>query len=503
MNKLLGSAGVVFAASLASFGYWEDKSGTVSVLSGEIGITENDKPSAAVTEIAVDYGATLWITNLTTKWEMTTPISGQGKIRVKGCSANLIINADNRNYRGAPKGQPGYFSVEDATTTVIVSNRYGLGSSSFKKNASAFSSNSFKFGGNGLTNDVGISSGNYYLQPTWSGETGTFVQNGPLDGYMFRFYCSAEMYGSTLGNGNMSNIEVPGGCSFTVGTNVYVKGSTSASGAAVMLGLGLEDTTYDWGTSSTNCYRYLTISGTRTKVVCIGKDAFKCASDLDDAMGYVNIHNKANMCSMDMNGYDQSLPWISTYGYSSATTRLLINSDTPATMTFYCKNASGNNLGDLLFTGQASFTYAGAAGSVYQIQNVESTSSGRLSVTSGTLKLGNGSVNWSWAGKEIVASGTGTLVLNKKISFPYTENGKTRSVLRITDNATVQVADDAQVSVGSIRIGNDYLHKGVYGSADAYAAGKVDADHVLAQLSGAGTLTALTSGEGGLMLILR
>lgn len=280
---------VLFAvAAMSLMAYWEDKSGEVTVTAA-VGITESDKPTAAVTNIKLQYGSTLWVTNLTTKWEMTTPISGSGKIRVKSCSDNLIINADNRDYTGWPSGQPGYWAVEDAATTVIVSNRYGLGSSTSKKAASIVSSTSFKFGGNGLTNDVAITGTSF--APQWADEEGTFAQNNSLDCSSFSFR-NAEITCGTFGSLNTANINVAPGCSFTVGTNVFVRASISTAGAALgFSAAGASDATYYWGTSSTNKYRYATIYGSNTKILCIGKNAISCDRSIPVNMGYLNVHN--------------------------------------------------------------------------------------------------------------------------------------------------------------------------------------------------------------------
>lgn len=476
--------------------YWEDKSGDVTV-SSAVGITESDKPTAAVTKINLSYGSTLWVTNLTTKWEMTTPISGSGKIRVKSCSDNLIINADNRDYTGWPSGQPGYWAVEDAATTVIVSNRYGLGSSTSKKAASLYSGTSFKFGGNGLTNDVAIT-GTYEFAPQWAAEEGTFVQNNSLDCNSFAFR-NAEITCGTFGSGNTTYIKVAPGCSLTVGTNVFVRASTGATGAALGFGAAeVSDATYYWGTSSTNTYRYATIYGSNTKIVCIGKNAISCGRSIPVNMGYLNAHNLVIKPELDMNGYDQSVPWISTYGYSSDNTRLAVKSDGPATMTFYCLDASAHT-GDLLFQGAASFTYAGVAGSTYTM-GYSSTSTGKLAVTSGTLELKTGV---KWAGREIEASGSGTLKLNTTVQFPYAEDGKTASRLSISGDAKVDIANGATIEVGALRCGNQAMAKGLYGSQAAYGADLIDQAHVLAQLSGTGTLRVLTSGVKGLMVLCR
>lgn len=192
-----------------------------------------------------------------------------------------------------------------------------------------------------------------------------------------------------------------------------------------------------------------------------------------------------------MNGYDQSVPWISTYGYSSDNTRLAVKSDEPATMTFYCLDASAHT-GDLLFQGAASFTYAGVVGSSYTM-GYSSTSTGKLELKAGV----------KWAGKEIEASGSGTLKLNTNVQFPYAEDGKTASKLSISGEATVDIAAGAAIEVGALRCGNQAMAKGLYGSQAAYEADLIDEDHVLAQLSGTGTLRALTSGVKGLMVICR
>ena len=490
-------ATLLVAGSSAFGGYWEGKTGAVSV-PNNTAITEGDKPSAEVTKIKVDYGITLYITNLTTKWEMTTPISGSGKLRIKNCSDNLIVNADNRDYIGAAKGQPGCFAVEDAATTVIVSNRYGLGSSSFQKAATAASANSFKFGGAGLTNDVAITGGTF--APQWPDETGTFVQNASLqfNSFMFR---NAEVSAGALGNSNASSVQVEPGCLLTLGT--------SATGAALDLSaLDSVGQQFLWGTAQTNSYRFLQILGKDTKIVCNGINAFKTSPSLNTAMGYVYVHNKTVNPTLDLNGYDQELPWISTYGIKDA--RLLITSAVPATVTFTCRSTGSS--GDLVFCGAASFCYAGVDGSKYALFNKylsnldgKSQTSGKLSVRSGTLVYGlDSNQPVTWFGREIEASGTGTLQLTTKSRFGYTDEKGTKACqLTIRDSAKVDIAAGATIEVGYLTAGETQYRKGTYGSQEACEAGLVDQDYVVPELTGTGLLKVLRSPAKGMLILLR
>ena len=496
-------ATLVAVSYSSAFGFWEDKSGEVKITSGAVSITEGDKPSAEVTKITVAYGATLWITNLTTKWEMTTPISGGGKLRIKNCADKLIVNADNRDYVGAAAGQPGCFAVEDALTTVIVSNRYGLGSSSFKKAASAFAANSFKFGGAGLTNDVAITGGAYAFTPQWPDETGTFVQNASLGYNMFKFR-NAEMTAGTLGTYNTAYVEVESGCSLAIGTNVHVVASTSPSGAALGLGSSTsQDSLYYWGTSQTNKYRYAQVMGAGTHIVCIGENAFNTDDSLAATMGYLNVHNTASGTLLDLNGYDQKLPWIQTYTFQSDKTHLSITSAAPATLTFTCRDAAAK-AGDLVFYGAASFCYAGVAESSYTWKYGNSVTTGKLSVKSGTFIWGAATgVDTIWGGPEVEASGTGTLQLMAKSKFGYVdEKGTNASRLTISDSATVNLPAGVTTEVGYLVAGGKEYRKGIYGSQEAFEAGLIDADHVVPGLSGTGLLKVLRS-PFGLMILFR
>lgn len=499
-------ATLLVSGSSAFGGYWEGKTGAVSV-PNNTAITEGDKPSAEVTKITVGYGITLWITNLTTKWEMTTPISGSGKLRIKNCSDNLIVNADNRDYIGAAKGQRGCFAVEDAATTVIVSNRYGLGSSSFQKAATAASANSFKFGGAGLTNDVAITGGTF--APQWPDETGTFVQNASLQFNSFKFR-NAEVSAGALGDSNTSSVQVEPGCLLTLGTNVHVWASTSTSGAA--LNLSAQDSVgqqFLWGTAQTNSYRLLQIMGKDTKIVCNGINAFKTSPSLNADMGYVNVHNKTVNPTLDLNGYDQELPWISTYSISKDA-RLLITSAVPATVTFTCRSTGSS--GDLVFCGAASFCYAGVDGSKYTLfnrylsnLNGKSQTSGKLSVRSGTLVYGSaGEQPVTWFGREIEASGTGTLQLTKMSRFGYTDEKGTKACqLTIRDSAKVDIAAGETIEVGYLTAGETQYRKGTYGSQEACEAGLVDQDYVVPELTGTGLLKVLRSPVRGLSILIR
>lgn len=508
------------AACLSASGFWEDKTGDVKITSGAVAITEDDKPSADVTGINIYYGATLWITNLTTRWEMTIPVSGAGKILIENCATNLVINADNSAYVGAKSGQPASITVQDAGTTVVVSNRYGLGSSSSLRPASACSSHSFKFGGAGLTNDVAITGGNYEFVPQWPDETGTFVQNASLAYNMFRFR-NAEVTGGTLGTLNASKIEVEEGCSLTVGTNVHVIAGAGASSAALGLGAAAEGASgrlFYWGTSRTNSWRYVQIYGVDTKIVCIGEDAFNTrvvSNGIQDfSKGYMTVHNSVVKPTLDLNGYDQRVPWISTYTYSSDNTRLAVTSAAPATLVFTCENAGSVNKGDFVFQGAAGFRYAGADGTEYNMRRGISETAGGLSVVSGTLVLGveddNSKVpNFVWGGPLIEASGTGILRLAAnafgipRTEFTYGDEDGKASKLVISGSAKVHLDPGATNEVGFLVSQGVEYRKGVYGSQAACDAGLVPADHVVPGLSGEGVLKVHRSPRFGVLIIIR
>ena len=512
VSSCLTLALLVATSCSSAFGWWEDKEGEVSITSGNVYITENDKPSAAVTNITIGYGAKLWVTNLTTKWTMTTPISGNGGFNVQNCADNLIINANNRSYTGYAIGQPGCFAVKDAQTSVIISNRYGLGSHLFKNAASGCSANSFKFGGNGLTNDVAINISSGAFTPQWPNETGTFVQKASLScgSCVFR---NVEITAGVFGNGNLTTIDVAQGCSLTVGTNVHVLAGIGTTSGAVGFGaITATDGLFYWGSAGTNMWRYAQINGANTRVVCIGKNALNTASSLKVGMGYLNVHNKVDKPTLDMNGYDQRLPWISTHSGNVATTRLLVTSVEPATLTFTCRDTSAVKSGSLYFDGAASFCYAGVTGSKYQLQYSTSTSTGTLSVTRGTLELGipNGSASVTWRGPSVVAAGTGRLILtaksNKSPSVTFTckdADNNLACVLEIRDSAEVEIPTGTTVKVGFLVAGGVKYRKGVYGGPDAFAAGLVDADHTVAGIAGGGLLDVAQTPKGGFTVFIR
>lgn len=69
--------------------------------------------------------------------------------------------------------------------------------------------------------------------------------------------------------------------------------------------------------------------------------------------------------------------------------------------------------------------------------------------------------------------------------------------------AIADVDEGVQLDARTFKLDGKYLKAGVYGSADAQAAGTVDEDHVLANLTGLGTVKVRLDGPPGLMLLLR
>lgn len=447
----LTAATLVAVSYSSAFGFWEDKTGEVTIPAGETyTVTENDVVYLDnVTKIVFGNSkSVLKFQNVTTPCDLKTQLEGEGSLALE--NAYVILDADNSGYLGATTVDKS-FAAGKGVSTLVVSNRYGLGTAVtpvFKYRQGA----TIKFGGNGLTNDVAIGGFDYNttFNPSWDDDDGVFVQNNdltPINTLQFR---NAELTQGRVGKNTPASFNVAKGCVLKVGRNVHYLGGTTESYTS---SFGANDATIEWGTLGTNVFSGVTISQ-HAHFICIRENALHVDDSVPANRGYVKLAAFRNddRGVFDLNGYDQSVRWIDGPGATVASYNSTITSAAPAKLTFTRPTSDAPTFQRLIFRGQISFEYAGAPDSSFGFVGNKSTSTGGFAVSSGTFTMDTG---FGWAGTNVVVSG-GNLILRSET--PFTD---TNTVIRVT-GGKLTLGQNVGLWLRELTLGTKVLKYGKY-----------------------------------------
>lgn len=332
----------------------------------------------------LSMGSALIVSNLTESVILAGPITGTGDVRVYD-SSNVVFAADNSGRRGA-------FTVVNSYVTT--SNRYGFGSAeSPRLEFMSGEKGRLSFGGEGLTNDVDIWIASGSSQLTLDEGVNTIVQNGYL---LFHSLDINHYYGNLTVNGRFGRTDGSSGqmtsarffmtSQATLALNgAYHTGYTFNPPENVHIRLGGSDAANYYG-----IFRLIqgsTLTCDATNVLC--------------AAAPIRPYGKTSL--LDLNGYDQVTiqPNFETSPptQDKCDTFFSVTSAVPAVLTV---NGTADAVCAFSFTGAAGLTYAGGA-NILQLTHVVSTSTGALSVVSGTLEFKWGA---GWTGNVALDGGT-------------------------------------------------------------------------------------------------
>ena len=457
MQNIMGfsvrlTVAMLVAVSYSSaFGFWEDKSGEVTIPAGETYTVAEEDVVYLDNVTKIIFGSAksvLKFTNAETTCILKAPLVGEGSLDVE--NAKLVLEADNSGYFGATTVDKS-FANGKGCSTLVISNRYGLGTAAtpvFKYRQGA----TIKFGGNGLTNDVAIGGFDYNttFNPSWDDDDGVFVQNNdltPINTLQFR---NAELTQGRVGRDTPASFNVATGCVLKVGRNVHYLGGTTESYTS---GFGADDATIEWGTLGTNVFSGVTISQ-HAHFICIRENALHVDDSVPANRGYVKLNaiRNGDRGVFDLNGYDQSVRWIDGPGATVASYNSTITSAAPAKLTFTRPTSDAPTFQRLIFRGQISFEYAGAPDSSFGFVGNKSTSTGGFAVSSGTFTMDTG---FGWAGTNVVVSG-GNLIL--KSTTPFTD---TNTVIRVT-GGKLTLGPNVGLWLRELTLGTKVLKYGKY-----------------------------------------
>ena len=383
--------GVLEVVASSEWAGWPEEPGqdVIIPLNARVVVTDADAAKvSAVRSITLLPSASLVFSNVSKRVDLQADVSDNGNAKitlVKG--AYVILDGDNSNYVGK--------TTVDAMSTLIVSNRYGLGTSATPAVA-VENGGVLLFGGNGLTNDVPLKTfgdRQFQVDPV---NDGAFVQNGTLD--------VGNGPTITLGDAEINGLyQNSGGGSMTTvvkaGHRLLLNGKVNCVGYFMFGTTGGGTVVFGPELNMSAAGRYYDSAGIYP-FVCERENVLTVGNGEEN--GFLNIDASATeVGSLDLNGFDQEIPYITFITGQTAGKKTFypVKSDTPATLRFL-QSGADELVGALKFMGQASFEYAGQG--KYTFRNIVSTSKGTLTVSSGTVELADGA---GWTGDINVTGG--------------------------------------------------------------------------------------------------
>lgn len=441
-----------------------------------------------VTRLHLSQNAVITCENAAVPLVLSAEVSGAGVFEIIN-SAGVILAGDSSQLV-----EPGHFTAVNSEVTVT--HRYGLGGTG--TGAFELTEGDVFFTGSGLTNDVGILysfSGHHTFGPV--GEKGPWVQRGDL---------ISKAAGSMHYTYFRNDVVLAGNCRFGAESNSILYYSTQNDTPSSL-------------TLTENARAYYPLDGARVYLFAYGTSAIKLAptpgatkfngwylnvapcpfvcgrkdvfADLAD--GLYLYYSKTPSGRLDLGGFDQQMPALLGNGEEmrarTNNEHAVVFSQSPATVRMVRQDVGSKVIG-VKFTGAAGLACALGASDVYTIVTQKSTSTGALTVESGTLALDAGA---SWGGTNIVVSG-GQLKVLAASANPFTAvdaNGRAAADLFVA-GGTLDLAAGVAASVCHLKVGDTYLKRDTYKGGD------------FPWLTGSGTLTVRKNDPNlGLVLIFR
>lgn len=427
---------------------WPDEEGGSATVPANATVIVTDADAAGVARtgaLVLKPGSKMVFANETIPLTLAAAVSGAGMLCADG-SVGLTLSGDNSGYTG---------QTVVSNSVIAVTSRYGLGTSVTPE---AFfyralnKTGTLDFYGEGLTNDVAIQVEGFNVQT--SGVARLIQQNAVRRkaGTTPTFGNVTVNNGQLVGVGSAFGVNVAEGCAFEISGAAYINTWTwnarfSGKGALRM-----------GATTGTHQYGFITMDADAA-LVCEGADVLKHGDASNN--GSIGLTAAAEPAGgLDLNGYDQEVNTIDVSVSGSAFA--IVTSASPATVKM---TSATDRRSAIAFTGAAGFWQAG--NSTYTIANGKSQTTGALKVTAGMVAF---EVGTGWTGPVELAGGALSLAEGLRLKVP-------------------------EMTVGGVK-----LAFGTYGSAEAAAAGVVDARHVLQSLSGLGCVRV---GTPGLLLMVK
>lgn len=428
---------------------------------------ENVDDVMALTEIKAGEGVKIVCRTSGRALDLKASVSG-GASFVFHDAGTVVLSGDNSGLIS-----PGGFAFSN--TTVVVSNRFGLGGTRTAAAtfcpAAPYADNlsTLFFGGDAVTNvapllfSYGFQMGHLDLDVR-------FVQNADV----------TQEHGGTarIQNAMLTN-------DFTIASNCTVSVSTlrMLNGAVFRIAPGATlKSNYNFG-SGTYCIDG-TLTGQFSIEQCMKRFVFwrEGACDVTGCFFY-DGSNKDFV--FDLNGYDQTLPYVQGHYYTNMYQQCFdVMSEMPATLTL---NGNRNSGAAIRCLGAASLAYSGA--STQTVGFAVSTTTGSLTVNSGALALEHGA---QWLGTNVFVNGGSLIVRPTASTDTFGSAATTKTVLHMNGSGILELQSNSSTSaVRSAVIDGIEIDSGTYSSGNC------------GWIAGSGAIRVLRSPRRSLRIIIR
>ena len=448
-----------------------------------ISTTEDVTRVARLTAISLGTGATVTYDS-STALTLSAALSGYGTFECVD-SAGIVLSGDNSQLVS-----PGTFFFTN--TSVIVSNRYGLGSTGTAMVKYCYgdkNGNGLLFRGPGLVVDAPITIqatniAQRVVGPESVGDTLVFSNSFRIAGHNpdMKFRNKVRFAGGTFG-------PVAG-----TGSGGHLYTYKQGSYAEVWFDSGVKPT-FDFWFAADIVYHlgWDDVAGCTLALsyldsvafICENRDLFaKFSSGIGSGNSFVGSEK-----IIDLNGYDQTVKCLNRTYNASSSLGIVVTSAVPATVTLkstsddWCK---GN------FQGAAALTYEGTK--VNEFRTMFSATTGPLTIKTGTFKLSEGA---GWGGTNVLIKSGAELSVDSA-SMPVAfgnralQGHQSRTKLEIESGGSLELAASAEPAVvRTLVYDGTIMPAGLYTKTSGVG------------ITGDGALRVSTNGKPGLMLIFR
>ena len=430
----------------ANWGGTAPGAGDTAVIPSNFDVKVTDGDVATVGALgAIRVEGSLVFLNTSSDVTIAGDISGAGAITAQGASG-ITLAGDNIGHTG---------KMEFTNSNVTVTSRTGLGSPTREAVHSKVGSTNYRlwFTGNGLTNDVPLRLSGDHISSKGNGltqnNTDPFVQNADMT------------FGPGYVNFSLGNYTFNGALKRTVNAWFTMYNSAAFNGQVQFGGA-----TYFPVALSSSCTLTLGAAGNSWAHFCAyGAGTVRCnvANALDSShyhgLGY---KSSEDVTTLDLNGYDQTVPVVRLSTYSSwvrtategSSYYQRITSDRPATLTMTRTTTTGalDAVVPYKFEGAVTLRHAGEG--LYKIVNTASTSTGRVEVTAGTVAFDWGA---SWAGDVDVTGGA--------VQFLGMSYLSPRSRVSVSGTGKLYVGENMMLECAALTLGGEPKGLGTYSAA--------------------------------------
>lgn len=404
---------------------------------------ENIDDVMALTEIKAGVGVKVICRTSGRALDLKASVSG-GASFVFHDAGTVVLSGDNSGLIS-----PGGFAFSN--TTVVVSNRFGLGgalaaAATFCPAAPCANNlSTLFFGGDAVTNDVPLSF-SYGFRMGHLDPDVRFVQNADI----------VQEQGAAI------NLQYAGITNdFTIASNRTVSVNTlrllNDAVIRIPLGATLHNANANLGTG------FYYIDGKITGGLAIEQCMKRFVFGRDEVLEVTECRfydGSDKRFFFDLNGYDQTLPRVIGNQYTNEHQQCFdVVSETPATLTL--NGAANRSCGAAIrCSGAASLAYSGA--STQTVGFAVSKTTGSLTVNSGALALEHGA---QWLGTNVFVNG-GSLIVRPTASVDtFGTADATRTVLHVNDSGILELQSNSSTSaVRSAMIDGIEIDSGTYSS---------------------------------------